>query len=148
MRTLGRRPGASCALLFRVGDNVELRDTAAPVQATASGRILRTMPVGPGRQRALAGRPGGSAAPGRPDPVCCSRASGCTWSGTKRAATLASPQGRRQLGLPGHAATWAASDNPLAPALARTNRVPMARIIGTIVRAVLLLLLSILGVFA
>jgi hypothetical protein len=37
MMTLGRRPGASCALLLRVGDNVELRDTAAPVQATASG---------------------------------------------------------------------------------------------------------------
>ena len=34
------------------------------------------------------GRLAGSAAPGRPDPVCCSRASGCTWSGTKGAATL------------------------------------------------------------
>jgi hypothetical protein len=29
-----QRPGASIALLFRVGDDVELRDTAPPVRAT------------------------------------------------------------------------------------------------------------------
>ena len=32
--TPGRRPGASTALLFRVGDDVELRGTAPPVRAT------------------------------------------------------------------------------------------------------------------
>jgi hypothetical protein len=34
MMTLGRRPGASTALLFWVGEDVELRDTAPPVRAT------------------------------------------------------------------------------------------------------------------
>jgi hypothetical protein len=32
--TPGRRPGAATALLFRVGDDVELRATAPPVRAT------------------------------------------------------------------------------------------------------------------
>jgi hypothetical protein len=43
--TPGRRPGASTALLFRVGDDVELRGTAPPVRATV-------VAVQPGRRRA------------------------------------------------------------------------------------------------
>ena len=55
MMTPGRRPGASTVLLWRVRDDVELRDTAPPVQATASGRVLRTVPVGPGRRHGRSG---------------------------------------------------------------------------------------------
>ena len=32
--TPGRRPGVSTVLLFRVGDSVEVHDTAPPVRAT------------------------------------------------------------------------------------------------------------------